>query len=591
MGKRAGVQLGQQECDYHLSLLMSLAFRFRQTVAARIDYLRQRAPEVIVQGPTEATLTMWQRMDEFWSACKLMPQAGASVCNEEQLVRDALANMHRSDLIEMNSTLKEIADYPRSRKAFRVAVCVRAAEQIDQLISKKPTTQQLTLPTPPPTALQSQTPAIPMVNTVSQSALTEPAVLRLLQRLMEQVGIDVDDDDDNGNHRNNGRRNRRSNGRGRNRNSNNGNRPFKGKCFRCGEPGHRVRDCPCPYSTLNNVEVTAGAGCLRLTGWVVNANNGTITDVPFLVDTGASQSFVSPSFVEANGLIPTGEQKELCVKTALTECSGSFPTVTLELLVTGERENGTPSMRAMQMEATVINDLQHDLIVGMSVLRDTAEWIHLPSDTVIFKDAANYVIQTDAKRSSTIRVTDVANLNTATVTVQDPEYAMLVQQDVFAAIEAMDFGDQATPKLRNAVARVLFKHPHVVSNTAYAARAKPSTPSTKHYIALKPGTQPRAQQPYRCPIALQDMLRQEIDNWIEAGVCEKADASEWASPMFLVQSSSGKWRGVVDYRYLNEHTKEIAYPMSRAQEIYEAQVDRPYRSCLDLSKSVFGYPT
>ena len=80
-----------------------------------------------------------------------------------------------------------------------------------------------------------------------------------------------------------------------------------------------------------------------------------------------------------------------------------------------------------------------------------------------------------------------------------------------------------------------------------------------------------------------------MDEWVRDKKVEEGQ-SAWSSPTFLVAKKGGKWRGVVDFRALNEATVTDAHPLPRIEEILVEQGRRHIFSALDLKDAFHQVP-
>ena len=85
------------------------------------------------------------------------------------------------------------------------------------------------------------------------------------------------------------------------------------------------------------------------------------------------------------------------------------------------------------------------------------------------------------------------------------------------------------------------------------------TDKTEHHIKLKPGSQPVYIPVYRLPHIQRQVVAEAIDEMPE-GVIQHSK-SPWNSPLFLVLKKDGKYRPVIDFRRVNEVTKDDRYPL------------------------------
>ena len=94
---------------------------------------------------------------------------------------------------------------------------------------------------------------------------------------------------------------------------------------------------------------------------------------------------------------------------------------------------------------------------------------------------------------------------------------------------------------------------------------------------------PIRQRPYRVPYAQRQMVKEEIEKMLEAGVI-RPSTSPWAFPVVLVGKKDGSVRFCVDFRKLNAVAKFDAYPMPCIDEVFEHIRPVTIISTLDLAK-------
>ena len=105
-------------------------------------------------------------------------------------------------------------------------------------------------------------------------------------------------------------------------------------------------------------------------------------------------------------------------------------------------------------------------------------------------------------------------------------------------------------------------------------------------IELKPGAVARKKRPFRMPPERESALRTLLDKFESNGWIEPS-TSDWSAQAFLVpkpadKSGVKKWRLVVDYRYLNVHTRDDPFPLPLIENLVQRQLFNRLWSVFDL---------
>ena len=90
-------------------------------------------------------------------------------------------------------------------------------------------------------------------------------------------------------------------------------------------------------------------------------------------------------------------------------------------------------------------------------------------------------------------------------------------------------------------------------------------------IELKEGAVPQLRKPFRMIGEKEEAFRALINKFLERGWIEPSN-SEWGSQAFLVTKPTAEktiesWRMVVDYRYVNQVTKDFPYPLPLIEDL------------------------
>eukprot|EP00918_Siedleckia_nematoides_P048890 GHVU01107148.1.p1 GENE.GHVU01107148.1~~GHVU01107148.1.p1 ORF type:complete len:924 (-),score=101.66 GHVU01107148.1:14-2785(-) len=103
----------------------------------------------------------------------------------------------------------------------------------------------------------------------------------------------------------------------------------------------------------------------------------------------------------------------------------------------------------------------------------------------------------------------------------------------------------------------------------------------EHNIYITPGVHPISRKPRKLSPAMQETLREILDDLLQAGAIE-GSKSPWASNVVMVPKPNGSWRMCVDYRDLNKLTVRDSYPMQRVDDALRALEGAKCFACIDL---------
>ena len=138
-------------------------------------------------------------------------------------------------------------------------------------------------------------------------------------------------------------------------------------------------------------------------------------------------------------------------------------------------------------------------------------------------------------------------------------------------------------KLRGHVLEMLRKHSSLWSGALGMIRA------TEHRITLEPGTKPIRSMPYRKGPTMREMVADQVNKMLNAGVIEPA-STEWASQVVLVPNKDGSLRFCVDYRRLNAKTAADSYPLPRMDDCIDSLGDAAVFTTLVCNSSYWHIP-
>ena len=113
------------------------------------------------------------------------------------------------------------------------------------------------------------------------------------------------------------------------------------------------------------------------------------------------------------------------------------------------------------------------------------------------------------------------------------------------------------------------------------------TDAVEHYIPLKENAPVVNVRPYRLPFHQRTEITNQVSKMIEDGIVKPSE-SQYNSPLLLVPKkpdSSGvrRWRVVVDFRRLNDITRDVTFPLPHIHDILDQLGQMKYFSTLDLA--------
>jgi len=80
---------------------------------------------------------------------------------------------------------------------------------------------------------------------------------------------------------------------------------------------------------------------------------------------------------------------------------------------------------------------------------------------------------------------------------------------------------------------------------------------------------------------LREILKEELQKLLNAGVIYPISDSEWVSPLVIVPKKNRKWRVCVDYRALNKSTQKDHFPLPFIDQVLDSLSGMKLLSFLD----------
>ena len=134
-------------------------------------------------------------------------------------------------------------------------------------------------------------------------------------------------------------------------------------------------------------------------------------------------------------------------------------------------------------------------------------------------------------------------------------------------------------KQKEDIDRLLGKHDDVLT-------AEPGLTSIKEFAIERGETEPLFQRTYNTPASLKESIDKEIQ-WLLSKQYIRLSTSPWSLPMVTVHKLDGTALLCVDFKKINEVTRQQTFYMPRVEEVLVGVGKARYISKLDLSKDYY----
>ncbi|XP_035543106.1 probable LRR receptor-like serine/threonine-protein kinase RFK1 [Juglans regia] len=334
-----------------------------------------------------------------------------------------------------------------------------------------------------------------------------------------------------------------------------------GVCYRCGNPGHLIRDCPNtaqgsgagdhkprPHIPARVYAVTPGdidadASEVEEAGVITGNVNLLRFTACALFDLGASQSFVSAAFARICSL-----QTEL------------LPRRVVVLIHDGNRVACTRLVkdcpveldgRTLKADLLVFGQMEFDLILGM-------DWLFKHYAKI---DCRKYV-------GASVKATPLLiSALQARKCIEDGASAFLLM-----IVEKTDGSEE----IRGIP--VVEDFPEVFVNELPGLLPDRET---EFKIELEPATTPTHKAPYRMAPAELKELKVQLEELLEKGFI-RPSSSPWGAPVLFVKKKDGSMRMCIDYRELNKVTIKNKHLLPRIDDLLDQLQGASVFSKIDL---------
>ncbi|KAI3676199.1 hypothetical protein L1987_85800 [Smallanthus sonchifolius] len=342
-----------------------------------------------------------------------------------------------------------------------------------------------------------------------------------------------------------------------------------GACFRCGQTGHMIKDCPKPdprRATGGNVARPAVGGRV----FALNATEaadapGTVSgtlrlglrDIEVLFDTGATHSIVSQSFVKHLMIMPTLLEPNITITTPMGN-SIMISQIYKDCPIQIESLIRKADLLPMQMG-------DFDIILRMDWLSRHNVTIECQTRHVLFGNP------------------------------QSPELVYHATQPqkplkIIFALKAQKClshgcaGFLASIKSISSEEPTVADHPVVREYPDVFPNELPGLPPDREVeftIDLIPGAEPISKAPYRmAPLELKE-LKEQLQELLNLGFI-RPSVSPWGAPVLFVKKKDGTMRLCIDYRELNKITIRNRYPLPRIDDLFDQLHGAKFFSKIDL---------
>ncbi|KAD2805507.1 hypothetical protein E3N88_38884 [Mikania micrantha] len=341
-----------------------------------------------------------------------------------------------------------------------------------------------------------------------------------------------------------------------------------GNCFRCGQTGHMIRDCPQP-DKKNNVGTSTSLNnrgrVFSLTATDAASAPGTVSgtirigdrDICVLFDTCATHSIVSHMFTKYLRIAPSLLDHTLCISThtgesiVITHIYKDCP-ITIDTIVR------KADLLPMQMG-------DFDIILGMDWLTRHHVTIDCHSRRVVFGDFHHPdLVYQGIQPHKSLKI--ISALKAQKLISHGCVGFLASIIDTLAGEASID------------------SHPVVREYPDVFPDELPGLPPDREIefsIDLIPGSQPISKAPYRmAPLELKE-LKEQLQELLELGFI-RPSVSPWGAPVLFVKKKDGSMRLCIDYRELNKITIRNRYPLPRIDDLFDQLQGAKFFSKIDL---------
>jgi hypothetical protein len=304
------------------------------------------------------------------------------------------------------------------------------------------------------------------------------------------------------------------------------------------------------YTAVNNRQAEHQSTVVESSGMLNHIN------VKILFDSGATDSFISPSALEKSGLVAYEHDDFKQVEMASGEKQAVGPSVDDGIVDLG--------VCTTRLKVCVTALGAYDLIIGMDWLAAHRALVDCFAKRVLCVDDEGRPVEIQGvQRKVSLRFISTMKVKRC-----------LRQGCRLYVVEAVN--ERKGPSLDQYP--VLSEFQDVFPNEL------PGLPPERELdftIELKPGAEPISKTPYRMTAPELCELQMQLKELLDLGLI-RPSVSPWGVPVIFVKKKDGSLRLCIDYRDLNRATVKNRYPMPRIDDLFDQMKGAAVFSKIDL---------
>jgi hypothetical protein len=341
-------------------------------------------------------------------------------------------------------------------------------------------------------------------------------------------------------------------------------------CYRCGKPGHIMRDCKAPINNPGGQKRheepknNATARVYALTLGDASASNEVVTGTlpisngvaTILFDPGATHSFISNSFAKSCSLKLESLGLNLSVATPVGK------TVVCTSVV--RRCPVTIKGHVMPANLVIFEMSGFDVILGMDWLSMYHACVDCFHKEVVFRPSGEEEFKFYGDR-----------------TINTPRLISAIHATRLIAKGCLGFLACVTEDKAEAKIEEIPVVREFIDVFPDELPGMPPDREIEFTIDLLPGTAPISKAPYRMAPRELAELKGQLQELLDKGFI-RPSVSPWGAPVLFVKKKDGSMRLCIDYRELNKVTIKNKYPLPRIDDLFDQLQGSQVFSKIDL---------